>query len=114
MKVILIVCFLLLSPAYVFAHGTHENPYLDFGIEIEKEQAKEFSSAILNALVEKEKIGENWQSGKVEKIEKKEAGETSEWIVTHYNKEEPDKSKKRLYIFLSLYGEYRGANHTGK
>jgi hypothetical protein len=114
----LLLFFLILglpavSPAHQ-GHGGHggSNPYKELGIEIDERQAMKFSKAVINKLVEKEKLEESWNQAEYEKSEKKRFKKELEWVVSFHNNKTPG-SKSTLYIFLSLYGDFLGANFTG-
>lgn len=115
---ILILFILLVAPGVVLAHDGHSghggaNPYKEFGIEIEEEQAKKFSHNVIVKLVENHKLAQSWDSATVVKSYKKTYKSEPEWVVMFSNSSEEDVSKRNLYIFLSLYGDFKGANFTG-
>ena len=109
----------LLSLSFVaLAHDGHDshgggNPYKEFGIVIEEEQAVSFSKSIIQKLVKNKKLTDSWNDVVHLTSEQKVFKKEPEWVVAFKNnKEEGDKAI--IYIFLSLYGDFMGANFTGK
>ena len=97
-----------------YAHGghQHENPYAEFGVEIEVKQAHTFSRSVVDQLIQQGKLNKSWSQATVVNAVKKQFKEM-EWVVEYSNPKELDPKQKTLYIFLSTKGELRGANFSG-
>ena len=81
---------------------------------ISQDEAKVIATKAVASLVEKSKIEKSWQSVKAAQVEKKTFKGNPEWVVTFNNSEVSDPTKRTLYVFLTLGGEFIAANHTGK
>ena len=71
------------------------------------------ATSIVAEIVEKGKLDASWAELKPVLAEKKTFKNRSEWVITFNNPSEKDLATQKLYVFLSLYGDYLGANHTG-
>ena len=83
------------------------------GITITEQQAIQRATEIVSIIVEKGKIDKSWAEVDVTQAEKQKNKYGQEWVVTFNNPNEADKSRQTLYVFLSLDGQYLGANFTG-
>ena len=81
--------------------------------KITKTQVLLQATSIVADIVQKGKLDASWAELEPTLAEKKTFNNRSEWVITFNNPKEEDKEKQTLYVFLSLYGEYLGANHTG-
>ena len=88
-------------------HGAPKAP-------VSQDTAKTNAEYIVDEFVKQNKIDKSWASVKPTKIEEKAFEGQKEWMVTFENAEIADASKRKLYVFLTLNGEYVAANHTGK
>ena len=71
------------------------------------------ATSIVADIVKEGKLDASWAEIKPALAQKKTFGNGPEWVITFNNPKEKDKEKQTLYVFLSLYGEYIGANYTG-
>lgn len=60
------------------------------------------------------KIDSSWAGIKPSSLEQKTYSGQKEWVITFNNDKVKDKSKKTLYLFYSLDGNYIAANYTGQ
>ena len=72
------------------------------------------SQEIMAALVKRNKVDKSWKSISASSIEKKVYNNNQEWVVVFINKEISDTAKQKLYIFLTLGGDYIAVNYTGQ
>lgn len=78
------------------------------------------ATAITNAieivaeLVKSNKLDESWASITASSVEKKVFKGNSEWVAVFVNDNITDTDKRKLYVFLTLGGDYIAANFTGK
>ena len=79
---------------------------------ISKTRSKEIGQKQVERLVKEKKIDSSWMFSTFDKSEKKKFKGKTEWLVTFEN--EKGVKGKKLYIFLSLTGEFIAANFTGK
>ncbi len=94
------------------SHGPGGHSHAAPTIIAEKE-AKTVAIKVVKKLVAKKKLKEDWLKVEVKATSKKKFKEKTEWVVTLENGK-AEKGKQILYVFLSLTGEYLGANFTGK
>ena len=88
------------------SHGHAQAPVI-------KEIAEENAGKAIASLVIKGKLDESWKSVTPSSSEKKTFNGRPEWVVIYVNEKITDTSKQKLYVFLTLSGEYIAANHTG-
>lgn len=81
--------------------------------EITESQASAKATQLVAAIVEQGKLDASWAQIQPEEVQKKSFKDRYEWVITFNNPAEKDKAKQKLYVFLTLYGGYAGANHTG-
>lgn len=93
---------------------SHDNGHSHTKKEVSKSDIQKIANMQLMILVEKEKIDKSWSDTPILNLEKKKFHHNMEWVASYRNKEVKDKEKQTLYIFVSLYGDVTGANHTGK
>ena len=117
-RLVIILLVMLCSPGSM-AHEGHKghssgNPYKDFDMPIELEDARKFAKDVIDKLVDKKKIDATWKDAVFKAAEQKEFKNEIEWVVTYENPRVEDSAKRTLYVFLSRYGEFLGINYTGQ
>lgn len=114
-KLFILFCLLFMS-ALSLAHPNHNNPWVQEGREMRKDETVSYCKELVTKMVAQEQLHKSWLKASLKKAEKKKyvATEDLEWIVIFYNESEPNPEHKSLYFFLSLYGEIVGANFTGE
>ncbi|MFQ5585323.1 MAG: DUF6488 family protein [Thermodesulfobacteriota bacterium] len=118
MRILKIMLFIIISsfafnavcPVKSSAHSDAEH----LSDAIEEYEAVAAALKYVKQLVEKGKIEKSWEAiehgtGKIKKF-----GRKYEWVVTLKNSQVKDPTKRTLYFFLTLKGEYIAANFTGK
>ena len=95
------------------SHG-HSHRYDDIKNEVSKETVEKAAKQKVQSLVAEKKIHKSWASMPISKIGKTHYGDTNDWVVGFDNMKIKNKKRQTLYIFVSVYGEIRGANYTGK
>lgn len=81
---------------------------------VDQQQAEQVASKVVLTLVERGVIEKSWGAIEVAKTEQKVFGGHPEWVVSYRNDAVSDPSKRTLYIFLTIAGEYLAANYTGQ
>jgi hypothetical protein len=81
---------------------------------VNAKQAVSIASRNVNRLADAGKIDKSWKTIKAKKAERKEFNGTKEWVVVFENTQIADASKKKMYVFLTLEGDYLATNYTGK
>ena len=113
----LLLCFSLgLLPITVTAGSDHDH---DHGhshshTPVNQDAAKTNATAIVAALVKRNKLDSSWTSTTASSVEKKSIDGNTEWLIVFINDKITDTSKQKLYVFLTLGGDYIAANFTGK
>ncbi len=113
-KIMLLGLVLAFSSMNAFAGSGHDHGHGHSQAPVSAETAKANAVQILNQMVEEKVLDMSWRSVPVASVQKKAVNGQEEWVVTFVNEKVSDASKKTLYIFLSLSGEYEAANFTGK
>lgn len=113
MKTVLLLAFL--TAQISFAHSDHP-PRVAACIAkaCTQEQIEKAIPTTLDILVAKKVVDESWSKIKVEKIESKQFKKGPEWVATLFDDSKKDKTKQRLYIFITKDGYLNGANFTGE
>jgi len=115
-KTLLLGFFLGLAPFTVIAGSGHDHGHGHGHSQgpIDQDAAVLKATKIVNNLVEKSTLEKSWKSIKLNLIEKKVFQEKTEWVATFVNNKVTDVNKQKLYVFLTLSGDYIAANYTGK
>lgn len=112
----LLVGLALLGSQVVSAHADHAPPRVAACIAspCTQEQIAAAVPKALDILVAKKVVEESWSKIKVEKIESKQFKKGPEWVATFFDDTKKDKTKQRLYIFITKEGYLNGSNFTGE
>ena len=78
--------------------------------KLNKTSIIKIAEAEVKRLTMKKKVPQSWKSTPISKIHK---SNTDDWMVIFTNKKIKNKSKQKLYIFISIYGKIKGVNYTG-
>ena len=109
----LLLCFSLgLLPITVTAGSNHDHSHSH--TPVNQGTAKTNATAIVAALVKRNKLDSSWTSTTANSVEKKSINGNTEWLIVFINDKITDTSKQKLYVFLTLGGDYIAANFTGK
>jgi len=95
------------------SHG-HSHRYEALKNEVSKATIEKAAKQKVQSLVSEKKIPKSWKSIPISKIGKTHYGDTNDWVVGFDNMKIKNKRKQTLYIFVSVHGDIRGANYTGK
>lgn len=113
----LLLCFALgLLPTTVTAGSgqDHDHGHSHSHVPVNQETAKTNATKIVVALVNRNKLENSWTAITASSVEKKSVNGNTEWLVVFDNDKITDTRKQKLYVFLTLGGEYIAANYTGK
>ena len=80
---------------------------------VTQQQAEQVATQIVSTMVKQGVIEESWDGTAVQVSEQKVFSGRTEWVVSYRNDAVSDPSKRTLYIFLTLTGDYIAANYTG-
>lgn len=103
---------------YSFGSGDHGHSHGPNGehthvmMRVSKDKVVEISKKNIIRLIKAKRLESSWSNAKLDSAEKKTFNNVAEWLVTYKN----DKGikGKKLYIFLTLSGDFVAANFTGK
>ncbi len=95
------------------AGSGHDHGHSHAQAPASKETAERNAEKSISSLVVSGKIDKTWESAIASSSEKKDYNGRSEWVVVFINEKIADPARKKLYVFLTLAGEYIAANHTG-
>lgn len=84
------------------------------GPRISEAEAKVMAKEIVNELAEVNKIDNSWALTEPGSITQRTFEGHLEWVATFQNDTIEDETRRTLYVFLTLGGEYTGANYTGQ
>lgn len=115
MKVLLIfisLSFLNVVNEQAFAGPSHSHH--GHGPKINEKEAQSLASSKVKDLVKLSKIDSTWSQQSPNAPFKKDYGKGDEWVVTFDNDSIKDPKKKKLYVFISLWGKVIAANFTGQ
>lgn len=79
-----------------------------------QEIAKTNATQIISELMKKNKLDQSWASITASSVEKKVFNGSQEWVAVFVNDKIADTKKQKLYVFLTLGGDYIAANFTGQ
>ena len=118
LKTLLLSFTLGLLPIAVTAGSDHDHGH-DHGHShsqspVNQETAKENATEIITALVKRNKLENSWSTITASSIEKITVQGNPEWQVIFVNDKITDAKKQKLYVFLTLGGDYIAANFAGK
>ncbi len=111
--IISLVVLLAFSATVLYAHGPAGGGHGP-KTEITESQASAKATQVVATIVKKGELDASWSQIQPAKVKKETFEGKLEWVVTFNNPAEKDTAKQKLYVFLSLYGEYTGANYKGK
>jgi len=98
----------------VLAGSGHDHGHSHASTPVDKETVEKNAVKVKDALVENNKIDKSWASIAASSSEKKIINGGPEWLVIFINENISDTEKQKLYMFMTLGGEYIAANFTGK
>jgi hypothetical protein len=106
---LLVVLNLFVMTAIAQSEGGHYH-----GPRISEEEAKVEAKGVVKKLVGENKIDGSWTLTEPGSSSQRTFEGHLEWVVTFRNDTIEDETKRTLYVFLTLGGEYTGANYTGQ
>lgn len=112
LKTLLLTFGLGLYSISAVAGGNHDHGHSHSPVN--QATAKSKATKIVTSFVKKGKLDISWSSITASSVDKKVFKGNSEWVALFVNKKITDTKKQKLYIFLTLGGDYIAANHTGE
>jgi len=106
---LLVILNLFVMTAMAQSGGGHYH-----GPRISEAEAKIAAKGIVNKLIDENKIDRSWALTEPDSSSQRTFDGHLEWVVTFRNDMIEDETRRTLYIFLTLGGEYTGSNYTGQ
>ena len=97
----------------VIAGTGHNHGHSHQQAPVNKATAEKNAEKVVISLIDKNKLDKSWSPAMISASEKKIFNGSREWVVTFINDKISDAAKQKLYVFLTLEGEYIAANYTG-
>ena len=113
-KTLLLGFFLGLASSTVMAGSGHDNGHGHSHGPVDQDTAILKATKIVKNLVSRNTIEKSWNDTKLSLIEKKVFNGKTEWVTVFINNKVADVKKRKLYVFLTVGGDYIAANYTGK
>lgn len=112
-KLLLSLTLALFSMAAI-AGGGHEHGHGHSHEPVNQITANSKATKIVASFIKQKILDNSWAGTAVNSSEKKTFNGKQEWVVSFANEKVTDVKKRKLYIFLTLSGDYIAANYTGK
>jgi len=96
------------------AGGGHDHGHSHAKAAVTQSVAETNADKIIASLITREKIDNIWSGTKASSVDKKEINGSTEWVAIYINEKITDQEKQKLYVFLTVSGEYIAVNYTGK
>ena len=103
---------LFLAPIAALAGAGHDHG--ESHAPVDQTTATKNATAIIADIVKQNKLPESWGGIAATSVEKKVFGDKQEWVIVFVNKKITDAAKQKLYVFLTMSGEYVAVNYTGQ
>lgn len=98
----------------VMAGSGHDHGHGHSKTPVNIATAESNATKIVATIVKKNKLDKSWASVTASSIDKKVVKGNTEWEVIFINEKITDVKKQKLYVYLTLSGDYIAANHTGQ
>ncbi len=102
------------APAIAGSGHDHGHGHSHEQTPVNQAAAEKNADKVINSLIKRDKIDKSWASVKASSVEKKIIAGHAEWLVIFINKKVSDADKQKLYVFLTVTGQYIAANYTGE
>ena len=101
-------------PSMAGSGHDHDHGHSHSYTPVNQDKAGVNAAEIVAALVNRSKLDKSWKSIKASSVEKITVQGNTEWRIVFVNTNITDANKQKLYVFLTLGGDYIAANFTGK
>ena len=103
----------LLFATPVIAGSGHEHGHSHAQAPVNQTAAGKKANQVIASLVKKGKLDTSWLPIQADTVEKKVFNGHPEWVIIYINEAIANIDKQKLYIFLTVNGDYIAANYTG-
>jgi len=101
-----LLVLLLLLGSSVMAGSEHDHGHSHAPAPVNQATAEKNADKVIASLLERDKIDKSWSTIKVSSIEEKELNGRPEWVVIYINEKITNTDKQKLYVFMTIGGEY--------
>ena len=105
---------LALFSMVAIAGGGHDHGHGHSHEPVNQATANSKATKIIASFIKQKTLDKSWAGTTVSSSEKKMFNGRQEWVVSFINEKVADTKKRKLYVFLTLSGDYIAANYTGK
>ena len=114
LKTLLLSLILGLFSMTAMAGGGHNHGHGHSHELVNQKTANSKATKIVASFIKQKTLDKSWAGTTVSSSEKKTFNGKQEWVVSFVNEKVTDVNKRKLYVFLTLSGDYIAANYTGK
>lgn len=114
LKTLLLGLTLGLLSVTAIAGGGHDHGHGHSHKPVDQATANSKATKIIAGFIKQKKLDKSWADTKVNSSEQKTFNARREWVVSFVNEKITDAKKRKLYVFLTLSGDYIATNYTGK
>lgn len=114
LKILLLGLTLGLFSMMAIAGGGHDHGHGHGHEPVNQATANLKATKIIASFIKQKTLDKSWAGTTVSSSEKKMFNGSQEWVVSFINEKVADTKKRKLYVFLTLSGDYIAANYTGK
>ena len=112
-KTLLLALTLGLFSITVTAGGNHDHGHSHSNTLINQATAESTATKIVAKFISEKKLDKSWSSIQASSVKKISFKGNKEWQIIFVNKAVADVKNQKLYVFLTLGGDYIAANYTG-
>jgi hypothetical protein len=113
-KTSLMTALLACSFNPLYASGNHGNGHSHDKQKVSKSHAQNKATKEIKKLIKAGKLDGSWINTPISNMEQKKYNNEMEWVINYKNNTIKDVKKQNLYVFVNLYGEITGVNHSGE
>jgi hypothetical protein len=113
-SIILASSLLLAGPAMAGGGHDHGHGHSHAQVPVDKTVAEANGGKVIASLVSRKKVDQSWAGVAATSVEKKMTQGNPEWVIIYNNAKVEEADKQKIYVFLTISGDYIAANYTGK
>jgi len=102
------------NPLYASGNHDHGHGHSHDRQKITKSYAQNKATKEIKILIQLGKLDKNWMNIPILNMTQKKYNNEMEWVISYKNNTIKDAKKQNLYVFINLYGEITGVNHSGE
>ena len=114
LKILLLSLTLGFFSMTAMAGAGHDHGHGHSPEPVNQTTANSKATKIVASFIKQKTLDKSWAATSVNSSEKKTFDGRQEWVVSFVNEKVTDVKKRKLYVLLTLTGDYIAANYTGK